>query len=241
MKLSKMHNYAKNPIFLGMMILAILGVTISPSYARASAAKSYNGEDLFKAIYFLDGDLVEQIPALKNLKSKMDTALDNVDMSEIYQDVLSDIKKENPTFLQELESAVRSDNHYLISNKIKEGGELIFITSAKNGALSKQPSFPDLSKYDLSNETERKKAYEDLNDYVSKDLDIDTGKPDHQACLAYGLLAVVVVGLIALVMIIVGVFKYITGLETITNNNISEVLSAETLFHEKIVGDLVSL
>lgn len=225
MKISKIRRAAKNPLFMCLMIAAILSSSFISVNAKSLSvqATSYASSELFNAIYFLEGDLVNQIPTLKKIKDNVTLSISPEDVA-LRQEITAGVMNIDPSFMDRLQNDVSSNDHYRISATVKEGGELVLLAAALTVDRSEVPDFPPISNYDLSNPTQRAAAVNAIKNYYNDD--------DIQA------IAVLVIAVYYYLALYVLVFVAITAPD-------SEVFKAvsqdKSITHEQLVSDLVSL
>lgn len=137
--------------------------TVTP--AVQAAANAYTGEQLFKGIFLLDGDVTAKIPYLQAFRSAVDKQkVANPEQAQQRQaqvDVLvSKVQKLNPAYFGELKAAIKSQDFDRIEAALKSGASLIEAASLasftnqqdKDAFLQKQQAVKalDTSKYDFT-------------------------------------------------------------------------------------------
>jgi len=245
MKISKVYKVASNPGTLFMLICAILSLGFTtPSFAVTGNSgpsntldlRGHSGEDLFKAIFLLQGDLVDEVPSLRGLRD----AMRDYDFSS-GESVFNAMAKTHPGYFSELEEAVNSNNHYAIESALQAGSELLILSQYSQFILSEASQgtegMPDLSRYDLSNDAERGEAMNALSTFMSDVYDIDV---DMIAFFFVGPLAVAVA--VAFVLLIASVAVWVDEHRVAPpNNDVVNILQETTITKDKIIQDLVNL
>src|SRR5690606_2949319 len=106
---------------------------------RTISNNDYSGEDIFRGIFFLEGDIVNKIPSLYNAKIERDILFENpilvssmpeIDERTIEAGLSNDslvqkIREFNPNIFSELKESVLSENPYNVSDKLEESALLL--------------------------------------------------------------------------------------------------------------------
>src|SRR5690554_4227693 len=102
---------------------------------------NYTGEDIFRGIFFLEGDFVYEIPSLYNAKVKRDLLIENPiliesipEFSEEYlaqeagldnESLIYKIEEFNPKIFEELKTSISTENPKKIQSKLEEAALLL--------------------------------------------------------------------------------------------------------------------
>lgn len=115
-------------VFLGFLLLtACTRQTMSP------LVESFTGEELFSAIFFLEGSPVSKISQLKSLKDEINSSplaaelKSNIDSVRVA--IIKTISQNNPGFFYDFRSDIQSGNHLKIQHAVKSGAVLLKETS----------------------------------------------------------------------------------------------------------------
>ena len=136
MLIQKIHRYLANPLAIIPLCLLILLVTTSAKAHPAMESTQYNGEELFRGIFFAQGPVADRVATLKAFdinrfikdKAKLQEATD------LQNQVMAYIKRNNSDYLQELQGNVASKDHYQIKASLVKGKDLfIKATEAVTG------------------------------------------------------------------------------------------------------------
>ncbi|MBK8567071.1 MAG: hypothetical protein IPN76_28020 [Saprospiraceae bacterium] len=233
MNLSSINRIARSPIFMGFMVATIFLATFFEVAAKSTPATlGYTHTELFKAIYFLEGDLVNRVPALQKFKSYVpkDEMRQNVEMQN---GIISEFNKIDPSFMQRLHDAVADNDHYRISSTIKEGGELQILAVSKHLRKMGNTSIPSIDRFDLSTQSGRQGASAMLMSYYGG-LDNFPEEYGMQAC---ALLAVA----IAVAVVLFVYFWVETSSVANPDSYYSTLLKDTSISHDRLVSQLVAL
>jgi|GEM_PF-5055119 len=174
------------------------------SNAELSALK---GEEIFKGIFFLEGNLPSQV---KFLRKKLEVA-NEINMTEdvskaksqIIEEIILGIKDVSPSYFSDLKKSFNSKNNYALNDNIKKGADLLYVGLLKSEKMTElTPEFKklfeklDMENYDFQDKAELNKFLNDVNSLAASDDEI-------QAIFVAAIIAVVAV--IAAVTVAVGV------------------------------------
>lgn len=232
MKISNVRLYAKNPMMICLMIVAIFSSSFSTLNALPTATygNDFSKEELFKAVYFLDGELVNEIPALRKIKGHLSfekTAEDIANQATI----IKEVNRMDAGFMTRLYNNVKGGDHYSVSESLKDGGILFMLATSKT--IKNKPSdFPRLSKYDLTRSSQREMAYEELTAYYQNGGG-GVIMQDRQACIAVAIAVWYQIALWVLLWALV---------EVDTTSSVAKMVTSDKdISHEKLVNQLVTL
>lgn len=136
----------------------------------------YNGEELFRGLFFLEGNFVNEINSLQ--ESKKNINLDNLNSEEknqvtiFHNYVIDEIKKTNPNYFYEFKKSLENDDLFYVKQILAEAGSLINkiglssrgykqMFEASNELISKGVDFDreDIKNLDLSNRADAEKFF----------------------------------------------------------------------------------
>ena len=117
---------------MGISLLVVAALVIFQSCSKESSTTeaNYTGEELFRGIFLLEGEVTSKIKSFDGLRAQLQRELDAnpalVDQMMITNDaIIDDVKALSPDFLQRLKAAVDSDNFNRISEVIEQGALLM--------------------------------------------------------------------------------------------------------------------
>ena len=105
--------------------------TTSYSLKSTSNTTTYNGENMFKGIFFLEGNLAYSIDYLNDIKTSWESNIINIDNSEkikfqnFTDKTVNDIKSIDPYFFEYFEYNMKSGNPLLVREALFRGGDLL--------------------------------------------------------------------------------------------------------------------
>lgn len=229
----------------------------------SSHENRYSGEELFRGIFLMDGEVAEKIPSYSQEveKIKRFEATQSIDRSEqdsleaeFESQLIEEIDLLDPNYFDNLSDAIDSGNPYLINQEIVNGGTLF-----KNGLMNVYQNNNDMEAFNAINDLaqdiqgENFQTDEELIQYMEERFSsIESG--DRAQCLVFVLGVVVYVGAVVDVAAAVNVSAAIDiylevalwgpALDNpISNGGTSEI--QETMNHslqrEILVSDLAQL
>jgi len=128
--------------FLSILILYSTTISCSQNYEEENITKNYSGEDIFKALFFLEGDLVEKIPSLNKIKVEKEIMSENpifiatmskgtqninlqAEMDEQRESLMKHIREIDPLIFQELKLAIDTKNPDLVKEQLKKSALVV--------------------------------------------------------------------------------------------------------------------
>lgn len=155
-------------------------------FLLASKQKNYSGKDFFKGIFFLNGEIAQNLDIIKNNYdiTKNKSYINNpAEFNRIQDEVILVIEKNNPDFFDVFLKSMQSKNPILITQAIKDSkNELI---PALQKLLDSNNIQYDITKYNLQDKNELKNIYEDYTN------EIENGKINNASIVLAIALAVV--------------------------------------------------
>lgn len=182
----------------------------------------YSGEELFSAIFFLQGEAADNIESLQSNIEYFEKAIKSVPverrenvtefLASFQQDITKNISELNPDFFDNFKNDIESNDFYRIEATLNNGSKVLKeagLSSKKFGRLfqlsellnEKQGlSSMNLAQEDLELIDKQKEEYEEL---LKKDfnvnLDLLNGLPGTDKCLILVVIAVAAVAVVAAV------------------------------------------
>lgn len=153
---------------------------------------NYSGEDIFRGIFFLEGDIVNKIPSLHNAKIERDILFENpilvssmpeINESNIEPGLSNDslvqkIREFNPDIFTELKESVLSENPYNVRDKLEESALLLRSALLTNNTFArsiqvitdgKTRGGIDPKNYDFTIREEVMRYNEDMSNFLEND------------------------------------------------------------------------
>lgn len=220
--------FAKNPMMICLLMVAFFCSSFNNLKANPSSdIVNFSKEELFDAIYFLEGDLVSQVPVLRKLNGHL--AIQKTSRDFKYQeDITNKINQMVPDFMDRLYNVVVANDHYAISKTVKEGGDLFMLAAAK--VIPEKPEgFPNIDRYDLTKESERRLAINAIS------ANWDTHTQEFHGKYTCGIIAI-------FIYVAVAAWEYFWIPKAQADVNVLEVIgSDESISHERLVNQLATL
>lgn len=150
---------------------------------------SYGGEDIFRAVFFLQGEAVTKLEALQGQLVKKQAMFRTYPgaekaSAEFAEEIISQIKKFEPAYFDQFKKQIQSDNLFKIQLAVENGAKMIRIaglTSQKYGGIFKLAdklsdkkvdlAAEDFKNLDTSKEEDMKKFKSLLKERYSIDID----------------------------------------------------------------------
>lgn len=152
-----------NKIKFIIPIIFLAFVLISAKSAKEDNNLGYSGEQLFRGIFFFQGNIPNQIAAFKPIKEKLDKLepFKKIEEENFVNEIVSSVNGINHLYFNELKAAVESKDNYRIDETMKTGVKLIQISLLNSNHYKVLLKIPqnafaklDISKYDLTKESD---------------------------------------------------------------------------------------
>jgi len=219
------------------------------SRSSQSLLAEYSGEQLFKGIFFFEGDVAELIPNLANLKlNNFASSQDELDgIRATYDAIMDEIIIKHPDFYNNFKEAIISRNHIQIKQELIFASDLIQneITVLQNLQEARQyanevESSTDMNLSTIEQHSNSEQFRSEINDeIISHDI------PNEETIA--GIVGVFVVALAGVAVVAVAgayiiVYNEIGLWDThaVSNNGGGNPLSSD-LFLEEVVQQIVDL
>src|SRR5688572_21960033 len=109
---------ARNPFSIFFMISTVTLFSCGPDAIRAQT-NQFTGKELMQAVYFLDGDAMELIEPLKEVKLETIFGTEKIDKIRIQiSSILDQFELKYPGTFQEFKANITSGDHMLIEETI---------------------------------------------------------------------------------------------------------------------------
>lgn len=117
-------------VTLVFVMLAMMTI-LKPVSAQDSPTNKtdFSGEELFRGIVFLQGDVVNYIPVLKKLKDSVPNAEAQGEELELMDSIILAINELDAAYFNNLKNAIDSNNPNQIKSELDYGGELLVKTN----------------------------------------------------------------------------------------------------------------
>jgi SdpC family antimicrobial peptide len=108
-----------------LSITMVLGITLSTGINSSVSAKQkqYTGEEIFRGFVFAQGELGQSLPEVFN--QSMVEKLNSKKSKQFSNSIVKEIKKEDPSFFDELQEATYTKNPAKVDTLLKEAGTII--------------------------------------------------------------------------------------------------------------------
>lgn len=106
-------------------------LTLQPVGAKDSLTykTDFSGEELFRGIFFLQGDVVNYIPELKKVKDSVPDAKEpEGEVLKFMDSIILAMNEIDPAYFKKLENAIYSKNPNQIKSELEYGAELLVKT-----------------------------------------------------------------------------------------------------------------
>lgn len=117
------------------LVLVILIFSIMSCQQHAESPKiSYTGEQLFKGIFFMQGELANRITLFNKIKGAYDFESDPevmVQYNNILEEVIIVMKKQSPNFFKQFKSSIESGDHFQVKDILSKGTDLLYASLFK--------------------------------------------------------------------------------------------------------------
>ncbi|GEM_PF-1824906 len=161
--------------------------------ARTSQVK---GKEMFRAVFFLQGQVVNEIPELLELRNDFYKTEHGENiltlLNEFGDDIIGEIERENPAYFDEFEEKLKSDNFYEIEETLSEAIDTVTETAKKTekyGALIKisEQSFNDIEIQNFINEHDMSlpENTEELAELINRKYEIENQTTAILGCTPY--------------------------------------------------------
>lgn len=137
-------------------------------------SNNLTGEEIFKGIFFQEGDFVNMVKSISDIKSHETKLSKEMQLEKqlLIEDVISNVNRIEPTFFDNFKDRIKGGDYIEIENAIKNGSDILLkgiIMSPKYGILAREAmelsDSVDFSKFDPSNESDLKM----LQEYLQQD------------------------------------------------------------------------
>jgi SdpC family antimicrobial peptide len=118
-------NWKKTVGFLVIvaLLLTVSALSFHTNSASAEKVKKYSGEQIFRGFVFGQGEVAKKIPEIFDQKTIK--KLNSPEAIKGVNEMLQVIKKEDPSYFQDLQNAVYSKNPQKVEDLLKKGGAII--------------------------------------------------------------------------------------------------------------------
>lgn len=177
------------------------------SYLNKTGVNNLNGEEIFRGIFFLEGNLPQQV---KFLNKRIETANEiNMDedasliKSQIINEIVGGINDVSPSYFEDLEESYNKKDYYALKENIKVGADLLYVGLFNSNKMQEiAPEFKllfenlDMDSYDFQDKNELNRFLSDINDFSENNNEVSA---------IFVAAVVAVVAVIAAVTVAVGV------------------------------------
>ncbi|UGU15381.1 hypothetical protein LS482_17070 [Sinomicrobium kalidii] len=110
-----------------LVLLALFTFSSCQEEEGIGETPDYSGEDLFRGVYFLQGEAAHRIKSYEDAILKINE-LDNeaqATLNDFYDDLIQEIKKIDPGYFDTFKEQMTSNNVYAIEHQLEEGREML--------------------------------------------------------------------------------------------------------------------
>lgn len=226
-------NYLK----IGFLLIAIFSASFTQLKANSfDEESSFSKEELFNAIYFMDGNLVAEIPVLNTLKGYFTMERTSEDR-RLQGEITQEVNNIDPSFMTRLHNTILSKDHYAISSILLEGSDLV--TMGMVVSMDEKPEgFPNIAQYDLKVKSQFSTAVGKVNEYYYNLNRAYAGNTDEPGERAYIYVARYFTGPILLIANVM----YYSEKSVADSGELAKIIKKDkSISHEKLVNNLSSL
>lgn len=197
--------YCVSPLTLVFTLFSCQSSEIVEKIEPEIIVESFSGEDIFRAIFFFQGEIVESLPSLQKNKETIQATFNvNPDAELVYEEftnqIIEKVKVIDPNYFIKFKSKISSENLYQIEEVINSAKNIIkdagYLTDYKSifklsDELESKEVVIDESMFDPS--ASKNSNYYLLRDYLNDEYGVslsEHGFGDANACCLYVLLAV---------------------------------------------------
>lgn len=146
-------SFTKNPLTIAILLIAFLNLSCNQddmieSYTDNSLNEKYSGEDIMKGLFFFQNNISDDVSFLHDFKNQLYNLRDSkeidVELKNFSEVATNYINTYRPSFFNEFQSAMYSDNYYLIKNKLDECAIMIGNSLAMSDKYSDAFQFAEL-------------------------------------------------------------------------------------------------
>ncbi len=126
MKTSKRN--VKNLLVALLLVSAFIILPTGCTDHGPAITKTVSGEELFRGLFFLQGETADVITLFKKTKSNVPFESDpvvKVQYNEIIDEVVNVIKKNNPQFFSGFKRSIQSNDHLEVKKALTQGSEVM--------------------------------------------------------------------------------------------------------------------
>lgn len=175
------------PLLYFVALLVVSSILLYQCTSKDNEFKrEYTGEEMFRSIYFLEGDFVSEIRTLSALKDNVSsyslTPSQMAARQEMNDDLIKQINKLDPAFFERFKTQLASDNMYSLKFALTNGSKMmqaagyaspkfsyVFKLSDKIKEKGVDMNREDIRKLDLTSE----KDLEEFNKILVRDYGFD--------------------------------------------------------------------
>ncbi|MBL3655900.1 hypothetical protein [Fulvivirga sediminis] len=217
--INSLKNFAKSSFAIFSILLLSTSCNDSDQSVTSDSVKDYSGEEIFSAIFFMEGELANSIDVLKPGADQLQAATQDKDVEVDYQyfktEIMGTIHELEPQFFNKFAESMKSDNLYEVELGLNNARKMFKAAglASEYGDYFKIMEEIDSKKVNLNDARLKSLNFNDADDVeklaqiFKEDYDIDFANFDStvgrgQCVFAFGALAVtaVVAGNVAVVV-----------------------------------------
>ena len=146
MLITSFRNFCTKWYFMLPLIVVFIAFSCQQSESitpdpKKMAAKNFSGEEVFRGIFFYQGDIVENFPSIQKNRETIQTTFNtNLEAEQVYQEftdqIIEKIKVIDPNYFEEFKTKISTKNLYQIEEILESAKYIIkdagYLTDYKN-------------------------------------------------------------------------------------------------------------
>jgi hypothetical protein len=157
-----------NAWFAIPLLCLFIFISCTPKSESVSPSINYTGEELFRGIFFIQGEVARKIEIFKPYFADQNK-VNSIDRDELSDEIVKGIKMGYPSFFDDFESVLKSKDFNKIQYTLSNAGKLIQVVGNNSPKYKKYFKMVekvvediDVSKYDLNNPNDKLKLQKDI-------------------------------------------------------------------------------
>lgn len=171
------------------LVALILFVTFQKSDAAVSLGSRFTGEQIFRGLFFGEGEVAANIPELNGLhvSNYITDAKKLADALDFQNRIVNQVKNDHPGYFSELKAAVDGRNHVSVQNALQAGSGYVEEAVAKLG-VRRDAAEEQRKADDLAQKLNAAGSIDAVNGILQSEMEAAAAVPDAMVCVAILLL-----------------------------------------------------
>ncbi len=131
---------SKWPVSLIMCVILLFFTTqCGNSLENIEPKKEFTGEELFRGIFLMQGEVASQISLFQKIKSTYDFEANEevrLQYSKVVDELINMISTKHPWFFKDFKSAITSGDHFEVQNALNAGSGLLVEAMVRSPLIS---------------------------------------------------------------------------------------------------------